>query len=367
MILGQHHPGTPPRISIQPFQRRVESSMNRKEIKQSVGAASLICSIILVCCVYVQAADPQLTETENGYYYTVQKGDTLWDLSRRFSSTPWVWPELWEENSQVIANPHLIYPGQKLRLTRLKGARATGPTASAQPPLDGIYYYYSPADQYGFIRKVPVAPEGTIFRSRETGLTMISEGDIIYIKPEGNAALAKGSVMTIFRTYDPIVDKPTKELIGTQHLLCGIVEILQREPDYAIGKVLKSYQPIVLGDKLMPYEKRSPRISIQKSQAGIDGTIIISENHSNMFAELNTAFIDRGRMHGIQPGQIYSIYYRDENNFGTAVAPKNIVIPVDYGELIVLHVEENNATVLVTGSDREFFAGTRVRTPLASN
>jgi hypothetical protein len=341
--------------------------MNRKAIRQSVGAVGFICFAILVCCGIGQAADPQLTETENGYYYTVQKGDTLWDLSRRFSNAPWVWPELWEENSRIIANPHLIYPGQKLRLTRLAAARAAVPTAAAQPSSDGIYYYYSPADQYGFIRKVPVAPEGVIFRSRETGLTMISEGNIVYIKPEGNAALAKGAVMTIFRTFDPIVDKSTKELIGTQHLLCGLAEILQREPDYAVARVLKSYRPIVLGDKLMPYEKRSPRIGIQKSQAGIDGTIIVSEEHLNMFAEFNVAFIDRGRMHGIQPGQIYSIYYRDENNFGTAASPKHIVVPVDYGELIVLHVEDNTATVLVTGSDKEFFAGTRVRTPLASN
>jgi hypothetical protein len=341
--------------------------MNRKAIMQSVRAVSLICSVLLVFCAHGQAADPQLTETENGYYYTVQKGDTLWDLSRRFSNAPWVWPELWEENSQIIANPHLIYPGQKLRLTRLTAARKAAPIASAQPSLDGIYYYFSPADHYGFIRKVPVAPEGSIFRSRETGLTMISEGDIVYIRPEGNAACVKGAVMTVFRTFDPIVDKNTKELIGTQHLMCGLVEILQREPDYAIAKVLKSYRPIVLGDKLMPYEKRSQRISIQKSQTGIDGSILLSEEHLNMFAQFQVVFIDRGRMHGIQPGQIYSIYYRDENNFGTPSSPKYIVTPVDYGELIVLHVEDNTATVLITDSEKEFFAGTPVRTPLAAN
>lgn len=341
--------------------------MNRKAIEQSVGGVSLICAVLLVFYGLGQAADPQLTETESGYYYTVQKGDTLWDLSRRFSKTPWVWPELWEENSQIIANPHLIYPGQKLRLSRLKGVRETGPAAAAQPPLEGIYYYYSPADQFGFIRKVPVAPAGAIFKSRETGLTMISDDNIVYIKPEGSATLAKGTLWTIFRTFEPIVDKPSKELIGTQHLLCGIVEILQREPDYAVAKVVKSYRPILLGDKLMPYEKRSPRIPVQKSQAGIDGTIMFSEEHMNMFAELNVAFIDRGRVHGIKPGQIYSIYYRDEHNLGTATSPQYVVTPVDYGELIVLHVEDNTATVLVTDSDKEFFAGTRMRTPLAAN
>jgi LysM repeat protein len=38
----------------------------------------------------------ETVEQEAGFYYTVKKGDTLWDLSQRFSDTPWVWPDLWE-------------------------------------------------------------------------------------------------------------------------------------------------------------------------------------------------------------------------------------------------------------------------------
>ena len=63
------------------------------------------------------AEGDKTVEYETGFYYTVQKGDTLWDLSQKFSDTPWQWPELWKEN-QEISNPHRIYPGERIRLYR---------------------------------------------------------------------------------------------------------------------------------------------------------------------------------------------------------------------------------------------------------
>lgn len=56
--------------------------------------------------------------------YTVVKGDTLWDISGRFLSQPWKWPELWHVNPQ-IQNPHLIYPGDSPRLSTRRGWPST--------------------------------------------------------------------------------------------------------------------------------------------------------------------------------------------------------------------------------------------------
>jgi len=334
-----------------------------KSTLQRVLMFSVICGTALAALGTSMAAD-DTAETKNGYYYTVQKGDTLWDLSRRFADSPWVWPELWTENATAIANPHLIYPGQKIRLTRRVGVPPQMPAGGDKQLQANVYFYYSLINQVGFIRRVPVAPQAVIFQKPVKGTTMISEGNLVYLKPEGNAALEKGGLFTVYRTFEPLYDKDTNELIGTQHLLLGIVQVTERQPEYAIGKVLKSYRPILLSDKLMPYTRSNPRILFQNSQEGIDGTIMISEEHLNMFAEFNTAFIDKGRIHGIKEGQIYSVYYRDENKLGPAKSPQTITIPMNCGELIVLHVEDNNSTVLITDSDRELFAGALMRTPL---
>ena len=69
--------------------------------------------------------DQQTVEYETGFYYTVRKGDTLWDLSQKFSDTPWQWPEMWKENKQ-IANPHRIYPGDRIRLYRRRDTQGLG-------------------------------------------------------------------------------------------------------------------------------------------------------------------------------------------------------------------------------------------------
>src|SRR5215207_3638832 len=86
----------------------------------AVSAATLLTLASYVAAVELRADHPDT--------YTVQRGDTLWDIASRFLGEPWLWPEIWQANPQV-ENPHLIYPGDVLSLVYIDGNRiqSTGP------------------------------------------------------------------------------------------------------------------------------------------------------------------------------------------------------------------------------------------------
>jgi len=334
------------------------------------------------------AEAPKTVEYETGFYYTVQKGDTLWDLSRKFADTPWLWPEMWRENDQ-IANPHRIYPGERIRLYRRLGAQGYGSVEETgtgdagkrreageareareadktkaiadKPELTRLLSYeYAAIDRVGFIREEPVAAHGRIFKV-EGQKEMISTDDLVYIKPAQNVTLTPGEKYTVYRTLQPIIDGKTNAFIGIQHYFTGAVEIIIKRPEFVVARVVA--RPIKVGDLLMPYERNMHSVSMRPTPPGLEGRIIVSEEHQTIFGESTIAFIDKGKLAGVEPGQFFWIFKQEQYRVDPRQDNAVTLTPVLLGELLVLHTENTTATVMITDSRRAISAGARIIAP----
>lgn len=297
----------------------------------------------------------EVVEHEAGFYYTIKKGDTLWDLSRRFSDSPWLWPDLWKENKQ-ITNPHWIYPGNRIRLFRKKDMQKIlveveekGPQPFQEPP----FYLYTSIDSVGFIRKTPVEPFGAIIEVRDRK-KMISDGDTVYIhkKTDTKLKLAPDDLCTVYRTFQPLTEPGTFKKLGIQHYILGVVRIVKEGQGYYEAMVIKAYRPIKLGDLVVPFWKRSPMLAIADGVVGLEGRLLISEEHSKVMGEGATAFIDKGLDDGVKLGQVYTVYYQEKKKKHPETGEFITFPRIDIGNLLVVHTEKTTATVLIVVSER---------------
>jgi nucleoid-associated protein YgaU len=59
------------------------------------------------------SAPPQQAKVE---YYVIQKGDSLSAIAKRYYGNAQDYPRIFDANREVIKDPDLIYPGQKIRI-----------------------------------------------------------------------------------------------------------------------------------------------------------------------------------------------------------------------------------------------------------
>jgi LysM repeat protein len=99
-----------------------------RAIRVAIFAASLTAVAAPVTEAQVTTAAPAVVK------HTVKTGDTLWDIAKFYLKDPFRWPEVFHANTDIVKNPHWIYPGQVLAID----GSAVKPDVAARTNADGF-------------------------------------------------------------------------------------------------------------------------------------------------------------------------------------------------------------------------------------
>ena len=264
--------------------------------------------------------------------YTVVRGDTLWDISARFLLDPWMWPEVWHGNPQV-ENPHLIYPGDVLRLYFIDGKPVLRVERPYEPaPVEYTTERLSPRvremDLDSAITAIPIDALRP-FLSRPRVITdneyraapyVMAHGDGRMISGAGYRIYARGlkreelvGEYVVVRRGDRYVDPDTREFLGYEAIYLGEAR-LQAFGDPSTLMVTDSAREILNGDRLLPKEGDGLQHTYlpRPPSEQVDGRIISVFDGVSMIGQYRVVALNIGQREGIQPGHVLAVHQRGE-------------------------------------------------------
>lgn len=320
------------------------------------------------------AEEPQL-RADYPEQYTVVKGDTLWDISNTFLSTPWYWPEIWHVNPQ-IANPHLIYPGDVIRLVYFDGkprltldrnrvVKLSPKTrvleeSEAIPsiPLDEINNFLS-RSRIVTAEELERAPHVV---SGEAKRLVLGKGDRLYARGEFEGGV---SVYGVYRRGETYIDPVTGELLGVQALDIGSGKMRALEDDIATLLMTRTTEEVRVGDRLLVEEERSIDSTFFPSapDSDVDALIIAVEGGVSQVGKMDVVVINRGDREGLAVGNVLAVFKRG-GQIKDRVKGDMVTLPDERAGLVmVFRTFEKLSLGLVLEAERPLAVKDLVRNP----
>ncbi len=243
--------------------------------------------------------------------HIVVKGDTLWNLAKKFYGDPYLWPQLWERN-RYIQDAHWIYPGDPLVIGPQSttaeslddvefpsSASSAAESESADVPSDGTTTRSAeegiggvqPADQAatapsplgtesdiycsGYIHaddqtvslkiigseyealSPPLSGVGTargIYGSADTMKYGLSTSDIVYLSAGRNEGVEPGMLFSSLVPVRSVKHPRSGKTVGRLYHYTGRLRVLTVQETTAIAEVVFSCDPITVGSMLKPFE-----------------------------------------------------------------------------------------------------------------
>lgn len=312
---------------------------------------------------------------EKPIIYTVKKGDTLWEISQRFIKDPFYWPNLWSNNPDV-GNPHLIYPGQKLRIYdgRIEIVPVTESSSDVGAAVltpEEVLLIPTFGGAQTFISKGEIDTLGTLVDTVDNRV-MVTVGDTVFLEMDDLAAVKVGDVYELIKIGDEVIH-PLSEgkfghqfssaVIGYQTIQLGTVEITKVTPTVAVATIKMALREIMRGSKVHPYQKIPDRIPRTYAQKELEGYIISEDIGKIAMTQWEVILIDIGQENGLEVGNQINLYRKREAT-EHANKDKKLVLPdIDLGDAIILEVREGFAEALIIRTNAlPIYRGDQVRT-----
>ncbi len=319
----------------------------------------------LVAAATLAAAAPLAAQRDTvpeGRVHVVRRGDTLWDLARQYLSDPFLWPEIFRLNTDVVRDPRWIYPNERLVLpvgvyastqqepehtVFYQGARNTArdrltilPAGSAEYPVVRVGDYY----RAGFVaRDNEITPKGRVTEIVSPTVVPLEEQPAIQVYDQVYVAAMDGAS---FRIGDRIqFVRPTRELrpYGRVWTPTGVGTVANVDGNVATVVVIRMFDPVRRGDLVVPVAPFPVRAGVMPvASSGLQARIFAFEKPHPAQANEEIAFLDVGRQAGVKEGDEFEVFMpRERRDWGTR--PE---IPV--GRLQVVKVTDQTASARIT-------------------
>jgi len=310
--------------------------------------------------------------------YTVVKGDTLWDISGKFLSKPWKWPEIWHANPQV-ANPHLIYPGDVLSLVYIDGqprimlnrgdsrgtvklspkVRST-PMAEAIPtiPLESINSFLL----NNRIIQSEAEFEGAPYIVAGNAERVISgAGDRIYARGQ----LETEESYNIFRQGRVYTDPVTEEFLGINADYIGTGDIVSSEGDIGTMVLSRTALEVRLADRLFATEERVINSNFIPSEPKekVNGVILDVPRGVSQIGQYDVVTINKGARDGLVEGSVLAVYKTGETVRDRVTGDKVKIPDERSGLLMVFRTYDKISYGLVLYASRQLAVMDKVQNP----
>jgi hypothetical protein len=271
--------------------------------------------------------------------YIVKKGDTLWDISGVFLNQPWLWPKLWRLNPE-INNPHLIYPGDELRLVfdaqgqpmlvkgkpELKWSPKIRKHLKEQNPVTTLpLHVIAPFIRYDSVKTLAELEGLPHVIGSDEGYKSSIDGLKVYI----NSDLVVGQSYGIYHKGTAIIDPNSNETLGYNIRLVGTGKALQsgdmskKQPstiyiDGAKREIRSGAYVIPVND-----DQQYPSIfTMQAASPDTKGLIVSSVTELREFAKFDVVMINKGKSQAVQAGDVLTVNRKSPAVIETDNGPK---------------------------------------------